>query len=91
MKAPKIKFKQDLSFEPYIDGDFEFKISENAIYSPTDFSPVKEITFGWCPDVPQNELLVYGEGKIIELISDKLKNDFINFIKNGTTDTEENN
>ena len=70
---PKIKENLEIS-----EG-FDFEIS--PITYDKDFNPTRKITFDWCVEIPQNMIMEYGEDKIIETFSEKLKQDFKNFIK----------
>jgi hypothetical protein len=70
---PKIKENLEIS------EDFNFEIS--PIVYDKDFNPTRKITFDWCVEIPQNIVIEYGEDKIIEAFSEKLKQDFKNFIK----------
>ena len=44
--------------------------------------PIKKITFDWCVEISQAEMIMFGEAKILEMFGDKLKQDFIKIIKN---------
>jgi len=63
-----------------IDGIFKFKVSD-TIYDP-DFQPVKIISFTWSPEIPQNINQMIGEHVIIEMLAQKLKEDFIYYANN---------
>ena len=68
---PKLKVENG---ELSIDGDFKFELSPTIITE--DFLPIKKITFDWCVEISQAEMLVYGEEKIYEMFAEKLKQDF---------------
>lgn len=70
---PKIKENLEIS------ESFVFEIS--PIIYDKDFNPTRKITFDWCIEIPQNITMGYDEDKVIEAFSEKLKQDFKNFIK----------
>lgn len=73
---PKLKVENgDLQ----IEGDFKFELSP-IIYTE-DLVPIRKITFNWCVEISQTEMLVYGEEKIHEMFAEKLKQDFKKLIK----------
>lgn len=68
---PKLKIENgDLQ----IEGDFKFELSP-TVYTE-DLVPIKKVTFDWCVEISQAEMLVYGEDKIYEIFAEKLKQDF---------------
>jgi hypothetical protein len=69
------KIKENLE----IYGSFDFETS--PIIYDKDFNPTRKITFEWCVEISQNITIEYGEDKIIEVFSEKLKQDFKKFIK----------
>lgn len=87
MKTPKLKFKNGPKLEPYIEGDFNFKLDGDVIYSPEDYSPIIKIYFEWCPEVYQDESFELDTDEVFELIAEKLKQDFIKFSKDVTANT----
>jgi hypothetical protein len=75
---PKLKIENgDLQ----IEGDFKFELSP-TIYTE-DLVPIKKVTFDWCVEISQAEILTYGEDKIYEMFAEKLKQDFKKLLKNG--------
>jgi len=44
--------------------------------------PIKKITFEWCVELSQSEMMTFDEDKILEMFGEKLKQDFINLNKN---------
>jgi hypothetical protein len=75
-QVPKIKIEND---ELQIKGDFKFELSPTIITE--DLIPIKKITFDWCVEISQAEMVTYGEDKILELFGEKLKQDFIKILK----------
>jgi len=73
---PKLKIENN---ELVIDGDFKFELSSTIITE--DLIPIKKITFDWCVEISQAEILVYGEEKIHEMFAEKLKQDFKKALK----------
>ena len=86
MKVPKLKFKGESKLEPYIEGDFNFKLDGDIIYSPEDYAPIIKICFELCPEANNKELLEC-EIDVFEVIAEKLKQDFIKFSKDVTANT----
>ena len=78
MKAqvPKIKIENG---KLEIDGDFKFELSPTIITE--DLIPIRKVTFDWCVEISQAEIMTYGEDKILELFGEKLKQDFIKLSK----------
>ena len=80
MKHPVLKF--DENHKPLIEGDFEFEISE-PIYD-SSLIPKKKISFTLSVEM-QQDLIAFNENNYDEMydaIGEKLKLDFIDFIKN---------
>jgi hypothetical protein len=75
-QVPKIKIENG---ELQIDGDFKFELS--SIIITEDLIPIKKVTFDWCVEISQAEMMTYGEDKILELFGEKLKQDFIKLSK----------
>ena len=75
-KVPKIKIENG---ELHIEGDFNFQLSPTIITE--DLIPIKKVTFDWCVEISQAEMMTYGEDKILELFGEKLKQDFIKLSK----------
>ena len=61
-----------------VDGKFDFEFGK-PVYDTSDYIPTIDITFKWCPEIPLNaQLLIKDNQHIeIELIAEKLKQDFI--------------
>lgn len=78
MKAqvPKIKIENG---KLEIDGDFKFELSPTIITE--DLIPIRKVTFDWCVEISQAEIMTYGKDKILELFGEKLKQDFIKLSK----------
>ena len=76
-QVPKIKIENN---ELQIEGNFNFELSPTIITK--DFIPIKKITFDWCVEISQAEMIMFGEAKILEMFCYKLKQDFIKIIKN---------
>ena len=47
-----------------------------------DLIPIKKVTFDWCVEISQGDMINYGEDNILELFGEKLKHDFIKQLKN---------
>lgn len=80
MKNPVLKF--DENHKPLIEGGFEFEIGE-PIFDGSLIPKVK-ISFAWSREM-QQDLVAFTENKYYEMydaIGEKLKLDFIDFIKN---------
>lgn len=63
--------------QPKINGDFNFELSPTLFTD--DLIPFKKVTFDWCVEISNAELIAFGEDRIIELFAEKLKQDFIKF------------
>jgi hypothetical protein len=77
-QVPKLKIENE---ELQIDGDFKFEVSSTIITE--DLIPIKKVTFDWCVEISQAEMMIYGEDKVLELFGEKLKQDFIKLSKQG--------
>jgi hypothetical protein len=75
-QVPKIKIENG---ELQTEGDFKFELSPTIITE--DLIPIKKITFDWCVEISQAEIMVFGEDKILEMFGEKLKQDFIKQLK----------
>jgi hypothetical protein len=75
-QVPKIKIENG---GLQIDGDFIFELSPTIITE--DSIPIKKITFDWCVEISQAEMITFGEDKIMEMFGEKLKQDFIKLSK----------
>ena len=75
-QVPKIKVENG---ELQIEGNFNFELSPTIITD--DLIPIKKITFDWCVEISQAELMKFGEDKILEMFGEKLKQDFIKLSK----------
>ena len=75
--VPQLKLQDG---KPIIEGNFEFSIGQ-PIYNPANFMPTIDITFKWCPEVPIETQKAMEEDQYVELIAEKLKQDFIQYIK----------
>ena len=71
-QVPKIKIENG---ELQIEGNFKFELSPTIITE--DLAPIKKITFDWCIEISQAEMITFGEDKILEMFGEKLKQDFI--------------
>ena len=80
-RTAKVKFKQDKGFEPYIEGNYEFKISNEFTYSD-NFVPMKDVSFGWSIEIMQDISTLQKEEEAFEMLAEQLKNDFLVFLKN---------
>jgi len=60
-----------------IEGDFCFEASPTIITE--DLIPIKKITFDWCVEISQAEMILFGEDNIFEMFGEKLKQDFIKY------------
>jgi hypothetical protein len=78
MKVARLKF--DDEHQPYMEGNFSFYASSGCGYSPVDFAPIKNITFQWSPEVGQDLYWAGGNRAMAEVIAERLKQDFIEFI-----------
>lgn len=79
MKAPQLKINQDKSLE--IINNFEFELSDKLEIDSDNFIPRKRISFFWNPELEQDYIAFLNEDEAYEIIGEKLKNDFINFLK----------
>jgi len=75
-QVPKIKIKNG---ELQIEGDFNFELSPTIIAE--DLIPIKKITFDWCVEISQAEIITYRKDKILKMFGEKLKQDFIKLSK----------
>lgn len=75
-KVPKIINKNG---ELQIEGNFNFELSPVIISE--DFTAIKKITFDWCVEISQSDMLIFGEEKITQIFAEKLKQDFIKLSK----------
>ena len=75
-QVPKIKIENG---ELQTEGVFKFELSPTIITE--DLIPIKKITFDWCVEISQAEIMVFGEDKILEMFGEKLKQDFIKQLK----------
>lgn len=74
------RLKMNDEHQPYMEGNFDFHIKSGCAYSPIDFAPIKNITFQWSPEVGQDLLWAGGNRVLAEVIAERLKQDFIEFI-----------
>ena len=70
--TPKLKIENG---ELQIEGDFNFEFSP-ITYVTENLIPIKKITFDWCVEISQAEMMIFGEDKIYEMFAEKLKQDF---------------
>lgn len=75
-QIPKIKVENG---NLQIEGDFKFELSTTILTE--DNKPIKKITFDWCTELSQADMMNYGEDNIIELFAEKLKQNFIGLSK----------
>lgn len=75
-----IKLNEDGSRE--LEGNFEFKHGR-LLYDPYKLSPTVEIKFEWYPEIRQDLINLKNNEYPYELIGNKLKEDFISFLKIG--------
>ena len=78
MKTISIKTNKNKQFE--LQGDFEFEITKQ-LFLDKDFVPKKDIRFSWSPEVPQDKDIQETYDELYEKIGEKLKEDFIKFLK----------
>lgn len=78
LKTEQISFKKTatISDENIVEGEFEFKISDQVTYSDS-FKPMRDILFGWDSEMIQNLNTLQRE-----LLAEKLKQDFLRFLAN---------
>ena len=60
---------------PEIIGNFTFS-SKQIIYNETETTIYKTFSFDWDTDFNQDDMIKFGEDNIIEMFSEKLKQDF---------------
>ena len=73
MKTAQLKISDG---KPFIDGNYEFKMSDMAVMSE-DQIVTKDITFSWCLESPNS----ISDDEAIKIMAEKIKNDFIEFAK----------
>ena len=76
--TPQLKLQDG---KPIIEGKFEFSFGI-SVYNPVNYVPAIPITFKWCPEISMEAQLAIKENQYAELIAEKLKQDFIEHIKN---------
>jgi hypothetical protein len=81
MKTPVLEFNEQ--HEPYIEGNFEFVMGKTT-YDHENFIPIKPVTFYWSAEMAQDIPWFDKEGELIEILAEKLKQDFIKFIQSYT-------
>ena len=74
--VPQLKLQDG---KPVIEGKFEFSVVQ-PVYNPANFMPTVDVTFKWCPEVSMETQRVMENGQYAELIAEKLKQDFIQYI-----------
>lgn len=79
-KTASIRYTQEVIQKPCVDGNFEFEISEDVIYDD-DYMPTKEIKFNWSVVSEQSIFECENTEDNIELLAERLKQDFIDFVK----------
>lgn len=77
-KIPKIVIVND---EPQIVGDFTFELSE-IVYDSENYTPIRKLSFEYCPDTPYDLTFRFGNDKINKLFLEKVSADFKNFLNN---------
>jgi hypothetical protein len=77
-KIPRIKGEYNGNI--IIDGDFHFDVSSKMFVNHD--IPYKNITFKWCVELSNDDILLYGLEKIHEAFGEKLKQDFIKLLNN---------
>jgi len=75
--TPQLKLQDG---KPVIEGSFEFSFGK-PVYNPANYMPTVDITFKWCPEVSMETQKAIKEEQYAELIAEKLKQDFIQYIK----------
>jgi len=75
-QVPKIKV---INNKLEIEGDFKFESSPNILIE--DSTPIKQITFNHCLEVPQVGAVFNGMDKICEMLGEKLKQDYIKHLE----------
>lgn len=75
-EVPRIKVENN---ELSIEGNFKFELSPTIITE--DLIPIKKITFDWCVETSQDALCMFNEDKILDMLGEKLKQDFIKLSK----------
>jgi len=74
-KTPVLNFKDN---KPYVDGNYEFTISDGAIYD--NQVAYKHISFKWSVEMGQNMKFLQRENELYEMLAEKLKQDFLKYI-----------
>ena len=90
MKTATIKFTQDGTFTPYIEGNFEFTLSPKIDYDMNTLVPSKQISFPWSIEMPQDVQAQPNHDEIFEMFAEKLKQDFLVFLKAKAVETGTN-
>jgi len=75
--VPQLKLQDG---KPFVEGNFEFSLGK-PIYNPANYIPTIDITFKWCPEVSIETQKVMKENQYPEVIAERLKQDFIEYLK----------
>jgi hypothetical protein len=75
--TPQLKLQDG---KPVVEGNFEFKLGKH-LYNPLTNMPTIDITFKWCPEVSMETQKAMKEDQYVELVAEKLKQDFIEYFK----------
>jgi hypothetical protein len=91
MKTATIKFIQGDGFiKPNVEGNFEFILSPKIDYDKDTLVPSKLISFPWCIEIPQDIDNQPNLNDIFEIFAEKLKQDFLVFLKTKALETDTN-
>jgi hypothetical protein len=75
--TPQLKLQDG---KPVVEGNFEFSLGK-PVYNPANYMPTIDITFKWCPEVSMEIQKVMEENQYAEVIAEKLKQDFTEYLK----------
>jgi hypothetical protein len=79
--TPQLKLQEG---KLVVEGNFEFSFGK-PVYNPVNYMPTVDITFKWCPEVSMETQKAMEEDQYTELIAEKLKQDFIKYLKTSNT------
>jgi len=76
-----VKFNPDNNFNPYINGNFEFNVSD-VVVDACNVSPLKCVSFWLSMETVQDVMVLQKNNEFFEILAEQLKKDFLNFLIN---------